>query len=72
MPWPFIMTFDDQSTSEAMDGPFCIFGAITIDIHIIEESYLYIISFKYIKKRWQSQTWTIVELSRETETIIIP
>ena len=42
VPRPFMMTFDDQTASEAVDGPFCIFGAITIDIHIIEESHLYI------------------------------
>ena len=37
---PFMVTFDDQTASEAVDRPFCIFGAITIDIHIIEELYL--------------------------------
>ena len=38
----FMMTFGDQAVSEGVDGPICLFGAITMDIHIIEESYLYI------------------------------
>ena len=37
-----MMNFDDQAESEAVGGLMCLFGAITIDIHIIEESYLYI------------------------------
>ena len=39
---PFMMTFDDQTASEAMDGLISPIGAITIDIHIMEESYSYI------------------------------
>ena len=42
VPQPFMMIFEDRATLEGVGGPIFLFGAITMDIHIIEESYLYI------------------------------
>ena len=49
-----MMTFDDQAASEAVDGPICLFGAIIMDIHIIEESYLYIVFLNVFLMIWNS------------------
>ena len=38
VPQPFMMIFEDQDASEGVGVLICLVGAITMDIHIIEES----------------------------------
>ena len=42
VPQPFMMIFEDRATLEGVGGPICLFGAITMHLCKIEESYLYI------------------------------
>ena len=48
LPRPFTITFDDQATSEGVGWTICQISATTMNIHIIEESYLYIMFLKVL------------------------
>ena len=52
----FKKIFEEQATLEGVGGPICNSGAITVDIHIIEESYLYIMLLKHITNDMEHTT----------------
>ena len=43
VPQPFMASFYDNAALVALDDPICLFGAITINIHILEGSFIYIL-----------------------------
>ena len=44
---PFMITFDDEIASQAVDGPICLFGVTTKNMHIIEGFFICILILTY-------------------------
>ena len=45
---PFMASFYDNAALVALDDPICLFDAITINIHILEGSFIYILYSNFL------------------------